>query len=104
MRQFWNKEQEHMSEPLRIPHGARIVVADAHRGGGLARLFYEDLFRRARDAGQDRVVCEVNLDPPNPASDAFHAKMGFTEIGRATLARNGKTVRYLAKHLAGEAT
>jgi predicted GNAT superfamily acetyltransferase len=81
----------------------RIVVAESHRGGGLASLMYHDLFSRVRTAGQARVVCEVNLVPPNPASDAFHAKMGFTEIGRADLVHGGKTVRYLAKHLAAAA-
>lgn len=73
----------------------RIVVADHARGRGLARRFYEDLFARAREAGHDVVVCEINLDPPNPGSMAFHVAMGFTEVGQATLA-NGKTVSYQA--------
>ena len=30
----------------------------------------------------------------NPASDAFHARLNFTEIGQAKLS-NGKSVRYL---------
>lgn len=88
---------------LRFVYVDRIIVADDQRGGGIAHLMYRDLFRRAREAGHQCVVCEVNLVPPNPASDAFHAKMGFTEIGRATLADGKKTVRYLTKHLAGAA-
>ena len=52
----------------------------------------------ARAAGHERVVCEVNADPPNPASDAFHAALGFAEIG-ATLLPNGKTVRYFMRDL-----
>jgi len=71
----------------------RIVVSPAARGRGLARMLYEALFERARAAGHARLVCEVNADPPNPASDAFHAALGFGEIGAARLA-NGKTVRY----------
>jgi uncharacterized protein len=74
----------------------RIIVGAEHRGRGLARLMYLDLFAKAGAAGHDRVVCEVNLQPPNPGSDAFHARMGFVEVGRGTLA-NGKTVRYLAR-------
>ncbi len=54
----------------------------------------------ARQAGQTRVVCEVNLDPPNPASDAFHANMGFVEIGQAAIHNGAKTVRYFEKLLA----
>ncbi|WP_374413438.1 GNAT family N-acetyltransferase [Novosphingobium colocasiae] len=76
----------------------RVVVAASARGRGLARAFYADLFEQARAAGHDRVVCEVNLDPPNPASDAFHASLGFAEIGSATLP-NAKTVRYLERLL-----
>lgn len=78
----------------------RIVVADASRGRGCGRLLYEDLFTRARAAGIDRIVCEVNEVPPNPGSAAFHARLGFAEIGRATLDGGAKTVRYLARDLA----
>jgi predicted GNAT superfamily acetyltransferase len=77
----------------------RIVVAASGRGQGLATLLYEDLFAAAKRAGQSRVVCEINLDPPNPASDAFHAVMGFAEVGQATIHSGAKTVRYLEKIL-----
>ncbi len=79
----------------------RIVIASSLHGRGLAGLMYRDLFERARAAGHDHIVCEVNLIPPNPASDTFHAKMGFTEVGRAALVDSAKTVRYLAKRLDG---
>ena len=77
----------------------RIVTAPAARGRGLAAGLYRDLFDAASDAGHDRVLCEVNLVPPNPGSDAFHARMGFSEIGRATTADGAKTVRYLERRL-----
>jgi uncharacterized protein len=76
----------------------RIVISAAARGLGLARAFYQNLFAKARTAGHDLVCCEVNLDPPNPASDAFHARLGFSEVGRATLP-NTKTVRYMTRAL-----
>lgn len=78
----------------RFAYVDRIVISAAARGRGLARSLYENLFANARAAGHDLVCCEVNLDPPNPVSDAFHARIGFTEAGRTTLP-NGKTVRYL---------
>jgi hypothetical protein len=81
----------------------RIVVAGSHRRGGLASRMYRDLFDRACAAGHERVVCEVNFDLPNPVSDAFHARMGFTEMARATVADGSKTVRYLMKPLSGGA-
>lgn len=76
----------------------RIVVAAEARGRGLAGLLYADLFDRARAAGYDLVGCEVNKQPPNPASDAFHAALGFRSAGEAVLA-NGKTVRYLTRQI-----
>jgi hypothetical protein len=44
----------------------RVVVAEAARGQGVARRLYDDLFAAARDARHDQIVCEVNVDPPNP--------------------------------------
>jgi len=76
----------------------RIVVGPKSRGRGLARSLYQTLFARAAAAGHNRVACEVNIAPPNPASDAFHAAMGFAPVGSAILA-NGKTVRYLVRLL-----
>lgn len=73
----------------------RIAVSPARRGEGLARQLYEAVFAAAHKAGHSQVVCEVNFDPPNPGSDAFHAKLGFEEVGRAHLADRGKGVRYL---------
>jgi predicted GNAT superfamily acetyltransferase len=74
----------------------RIVVASSARGRGLARRLYDDLFKQAIEAGHDRVVCEVNMQPPNPASDAFHAALGFVEVGSATIHDGSRTVRYLS--------
>jgi uncharacterized protein len=77
----------------------RIIVSSSARGRGIARLLYDDLFAAARNAGHDRVVCEVNIDPPNLVSEAFHAAMGFEPVGEATIHNGTKTVRYLEKTL-----
>jgi len=61
----------------------RVVVAEAARGRGLARILYDEPFAAARASGRDIVVCEINLEPPNPASDAFQVALGFTEVGSA---------------------
>ncbi|HEV2678070.1 MAG TPA: GNAT family N-acetyltransferase [Aliidongia sp.] len=81
----------------------RIAVAAEARGRGYARQLYADLIARAEAAGHDQVVCEVNAQPPNPASDAFHAALGFVAVGRAEIHGGSKTVRYLtlAIHPAG---
>jgi hypothetical protein len=77
----------------------RVVVAPLMRGRGYARLLYTDLFEQARRAAHQLVVCEVNSDPPNQASDAFHAAFEFDEVGRATIHQGSKTVRYLTRAL-----
>ena len=77
----------------------RVVVDENARGRGHARRLYENLFARAAAAGHDRVVCEVNADPPNPASDAFHERLGFREVGAAAIHGGAKTVRYFARRL-----
>ncbi|MET3663829.1 GNAT family N-acetyltransferase [Caulobacter sp. 1776] len=77
----------------------RVVVADSARGRGLARRLYDDLFAAAKAAGHERIVCEVNSDPPNPASDRFHAALGFVPVGTAEIHGGKKTVTYLERRL-----
>ncbi len=76
----------------------RVVVGANRRGQGLARQLYTHLMTVAREAGHTALVCEVNLEPPNPVSDAFHASLGFTELGRGS-PTPGKVVRYLCRDL-----
>ena len=76
----------------------RVVVAASARGRGLARALYADLFGKASDAGHRIVTCEVNAEPPNPASDAFHAALGFVVVGSAAI-QSAKKVRYYARDL-----
>ena len=76
----------------------RVVVAPAARGRGLARALYETAFATGAAAGFDLIGCEVNLEPPNPGSDAFHAGLGFGEVGQARLP-SGKLVHYLTRRL-----
>ncbi len=87
------------SRYARFVYVDRIVVAPAARGRGLARALYDDLFVQAARSGHDRITCEVNSVPPNPASDAFHAALGFSEVGTGVLDASGKTVRYLQRTL-----
>ena len=75
----------------------RIAVAPAARGRGLARQLYAGLLQAAAAAGHTMVAAEVNLDPPNPASDALHATLGFQEVGQAAIHGGAKTVRYLTR-------
>jgi predicted GNAT superfamily acetyltransferase len=78
----------------------RVVVASQARGRGLARRLYNEVFEHAARAGHDRVTCEVNSHPPNPQSDAFHAALGFAQVGAGSTHGGAKFVRYLVRDLA----
>lgn len=72
----------------------RIIVDIHARGQGVGRGLYSELTTAALKAGHTMITCEVNIQPPNPTSDLFHAALGFKEAGRANIAA-GKTVRYM---------
>lgn len=79
----------------------RIVVSAQAQGTGAGRALYEHLFDQARREGFERVTCEVNEQPPNPGSDAFHARLGFEILESVKLTGRDKTVRYMVKELEG---
>jgi predicted GNAT superfamily acetyltransferase len=76
----------------------RIIIAADARGRGLARQCYDELIQLAVAAQHTRIVCEINIDPPNPVSAGFHRRLGFGAIGHAVL-DNGKTVSYQEKRI-----
>ena len=73
----------------------RVVVEPRARGRGIAGAFYQELFRRARTSGHETICAEINIQPPNPGSDTFHARLGFREVGRSDPLSSGKIVRYV---------
>lgn len=86
----------------RHPHFAyvdRVVVAQRAQGGGLGRRLYTALSDAAAADGYPLLGCEVNVVPPNPASHAFHQRLGFRPLADRSDAATGKTVRYYAKDL-----
>lgn len=59
----------------------RIVIDSSVRRSGVASRAYDEIEQRARELGP--VLClEVNLDPPNEPSLAFHRRRGFVEVGQ----------------------
>ena len=58
----------------------RVVVAPDGRRRGVGRTLYDDLVVFA--AGRwPRITLEVNVQPPNPGSIAFHERLGFRRVG-----------------------
>lgn len=83
----------------RFAYVDRVVVSPSARGQGLARLLYQDFIKAARADGYDLLCAEVNLEPPNPASDALHRSFGFEPVGEAKLKGADKWVTYYALRL-----
>jgi hypothetical protein len=70
----------------------RVVVHPDYAGLKIGSRLYEDLFDYARSQGIRAVTCEYNVQPPNPASQRFHDKYGFRELGRQWVAHGTKLV------------
>ncbi len=58
----------------------RIVVHEDFRRQGLGRLTYDRLEARTAERAA-LLALEVNSDPPNPVSLAFHAGRGYQQVG-----------------------
>jgi L-amino acid N-acyltransferase YncA len=56
-----------------------IYMHPDHRGRGLGRALYGELFDRLREQGLFKAYAGILV--PNPASEAFHESMGFTLVG-----------------------
>jgi predicted GNAT superfamily acetyltransferase len=59
----------------------RVAFDASAQGKGLGSALYAEVDRRLAEIGAD-LTLEVNIDPPNEPSLAFHRKHGFVEVGR----------------------
>ncbi len=76
----------------------RMVVAPPFRGCGIGRAFHVAAERHANACDLDWLVGEIDVDPPNPVSLAYHERLGFVEVGRQTLP-SGKVVSMRARRV-----
>lgn len=62
----------------------RVAIDAGHRRLGLGRALYASVLGRiaSEHPHMNKLGLEVNLEPPNPGSMAFHRGLGFTEVGR----------------------
>ena len=62
----------------------RVAFDERSTGRGLGRALYDEVDRlmRAEHPTATGLTLEVNAVPPNERSLAFHAAMGFSEVGR----------------------
>jgi predicted GNAT superfamily acetyltransferase len=57
----------------------RVAIAPEFQGRGLGRALYDEVERRT---AAKWFTLEVNLQPRNEASLAFHDRLGFVEVGQ----------------------
>jgi hypothetical protein len=74
----------------------RMVVAAPFRRAGVGRAFHAAAEQHAAVSSLAWIVGEIDLDPPNPESLAYHERLGFVEVGRQTLP-SGKVVSMRAR-------
>lgn len=88
--------RQRLSEPF--VYICQIVIAPEHRRKQIGHAFYCDLSATARKRGARILCCDVNIDPPNVESFAFHRGQGFVVIGLGN-ASNGIAVSFLARRV-----
>ncbi|MGJ8558931.1 MAG: GNAT family N-acetyltransferase [Litorimonas sp.] len=76
----------------------RVVIGAAAQGKGAGRTLYADLEATARLCGHTHIACEVNTQPDNPGSHAFHLALGYNPMEEVTYP-NGGSVRYYVRKL-----
>ena len=79
----------------------RIVIASTQQGKRLGQALYDDLFAYARRQGIGQIACEFDVEPPNPVSQKFHARYGFSEMGTQWVAGGSKRVSLQVAPLSG---
>jgi hypothetical protein len=83
--------QAHLSRFLYID---QIAVSPEARRARIGAQLYTHAADHARAQAIPVLVCEVNLDPPNPVSLQFHAQIGFKEVDVLSVG-DGRTVSLL---------
>lgn len=78
----------------------RVAIAPTFQRRGIGRAMYAEVERLAaiEQHGSTDFLLEVNLKPRNDSSLAFHAGLGFVEVGQRE-SDDGKVVSMMAKSL-----
>jgi uncharacterized protein len=79
----------------------RIIIAPSHKRRGLGLELYGILERHAELVNASRLLCEVNVEPPNPQSIDFHLSSGWRPVEDRRHGP-GKVVRYFERAVGTE--
>lgn len=83
----------------RFAYVDRIALAPALRGRGVADAVYDEFEGWARAGGRPVVCAEVNTEPPNPRSLAFHRRRGFAVVDETAPYGGDERVAMVEKRL-----
>lgn len=78
----------------------QVAVGATERRTGAAARLYQATEAAALRRGIQELSCEVNLNPPNPGSLAFHRSKGFNQTSVMDT-QDGRTVALMSKRLKG---
>lgn len=81
----------------------QVAVGAAERRTGAASRLYQAIEAAAQRRGIQELNCEVNLNPPNHGSLAFHRSKGFNQLSVLTT-QDGRTVALMSKRLKAQGT
>ena len=87
--------QKHLAQFMYID---QIAVAPSARRLQIGSRLYAEAEKFAHAHQFNRLACEVNLEPPNPASLRFHVGLGFQQLGILSVS-DGRTVALLQKKI-----
>lgn len=73
----------------------RIVVDPEFQRKGIGKRLYEKI---SSEFPQSKITCEVNVEPDNPESLAFHKAMGFKEIAQQVTESGKKRVSFQVRN------
>ena len=76
----------------------RIIIATSGKRNGYGKALYLELEKHAASTGTEVLLCEVNVEPENPQSMAFHASLGWVPFQDREHGP-GKVVRYFKKSI-----
>lgn len=76
----------------------QVAVDTAMRRKGAGSRLYQAIESAAQRRGVRTLSCEINLNPPNPGSLAFHRSRGFKQTS-VMETQDGRTVTLMSKSL-----
>lgn len=83
----------------RFAYVDRIALQPEARGIGAAAAIYQDFATWAGESGRPVLCAEVNTEPPNPRSLAFHRRQGFEIVDEVAPYGGDERVAMVEKRL-----